>query len=115
MASMTCWGTCVPAGPSRKAAGWPLTWVCKEGNCWRTQAVSRDLLPAACVTDELMVFSGGVVSHKGGGTRVVTSGDAEGMPHWPLRVARDGVLASSWLFLTHAALAPAINSAPRFT
>ena len=36
-------GTCVPAGPSRNAAGWPFTCSCKEGNCARTQAISSCL------------------------------------------------------------------------
>src|ERR1700681_720717 len=41
MASITCWGTCVPPGPSRKTAGWPLTVCANDGNCERTQVRSR--------------------------------------------------------------------------
>src|SRR5713226_10643115 len=38
---MTCVGTWVPAGPSRKAAVWLLTCVFREGNWERTQARSK--------------------------------------------------------------------------
>src|SRR5579885_736797 len=41
MASITRCGTCVPPGPSRYAAGWPLTTRFKEGNCARTHSKSR--------------------------------------------------------------------------
>src|SRR5215470_2124969 len=37
---MTRCGTCVPPGPSRKVAGWPLTFRDKEGNCERTHSRS---------------------------------------------------------------------------
>src|SRR5713226_5548525 len=40
MASITCCGTCVPPGPSRKTAGCPLTVCASAGNCERTQARS---------------------------------------------------------------------------
>src|SRR5580693_9138124 len=41
MATITCRGTCVPPGPSKKTAGWPLTGWASEGNCERTQSRSR--------------------------------------------------------------------------
>src|SRR5450759_4019563 len=41
MASITCCGTCVPPGPSRKTAGCPLTVWASAGNCERTQVRSR--------------------------------------------------------------------------
>src|SRR5208282_1446013 len=41
MASITCCGTCVPPGPSRKTAGCPLTVCASAGNCERTQARSN--------------------------------------------------------------------------
>src|SRR5437588_937037 len=41
MASITRCGTCVPPGPSRKVAGWPLTVWASEGNWARTQVRSR--------------------------------------------------------------------------
>src|SRR5215470_6939465 len=37
---MTRCGTCVPPGPSRKVARWPLTFRDKEGNCERTHSRS---------------------------------------------------------------------------
>src|SRR5258708_10126011 len=40
MASITCCGTCVPPGPSRKTAGCPLTVCASAGNCERTQVGS---------------------------------------------------------------------------
>src|SRR5271167_1238726 len=40
MASITRCGTCVPPGPSRKTASFPLTVCASEGNCARTQARS---------------------------------------------------------------------------
>src|SRR6266436_9564511 len=40
MASITCRGTCVPPGPSRKTAGCPLTVCASAGNCERTQVRS---------------------------------------------------------------------------
>src|SRR6266852_7797527 len=41
MASITCCGTCVPPGPSRKTAGCLLIVCASAGNCERTQARSR--------------------------------------------------------------------------
>src|SRR5271156_5322182 len=41
MASITRCGTCVPPGPSRNAAGCPLTVCAREGNWARTQGRSR--------------------------------------------------------------------------
>src|ERR1700730_3119923 len=43
MASITCCGTCVPPGPSRKTAGCPLTVCASEGNCERTQVRSSEV------------------------------------------------------------------------
>jgi hypothetical protein len=37
----------VPAGPSRKAAAWPFILRLRDGNCWRTQAMSSGLALAA--------------------------------------------------------------------
>src|ERR1700730_2043350 len=56
MASITCLGTWVPAGPSRNAAGWPFTRNCREGNCALTHALSSGLLPASCRTGVLIVL-----------------------------------------------------------
>src|SRR5206468_12657593 len=52
---MTCFGTCVPAGPSRNAATRPFTCNCSEGNCSLTQATSNALLSVPCTTGVLMV------------------------------------------------------------
>src|ERR1700675_2197249 len=41
MASITCCGTCVPPGPSRKTAGCLLTVCASAGNCERTQVRSN--------------------------------------------------------------------------
>src|SRR5712664_433843 len=55
---MTCLGTCVPAGPSRKAEPW--RWYCKlsEGNCSLTHAISNALFPVPCMTGVLIFFVG---------------------------------------------------------
>src|SRR5712671_3910961 len=55
MASITRCGTCVPPGPSRKAAGCPLTVWESEGNWERTQVRSR--AAGAKVSVLVMVFS----------------------------------------------------------
>jgi hypothetical protein len=69
----------VPAGPSRKAAGWPFTWSFNEGNCSLTQSVSRGLLPVSCSAGELIddvpggevaLSASSVVSHKGDVMRI---------------------------------------------
>src|SRR6266852_5391846 len=72
---MTCVGTWVPAGPSRKAAVWLLTCVFREGNWERTQArskagVARTFKPGVVITlfsgeSKLTMFRG-IVSHTGG-------------------------------------------------
>src|ERR1700722_7566946 len=41
MASMTRCGTCVPPGPSRNAAGCPLTVCASDGNWEQTQGMSK--------------------------------------------------------------------------
>src|ERR1700737_2085262 len=50
---MTCLGTCVPAGPSRKAEPW--RWYCKlsEGNCSLTHAISNALF-VPCIAGVLI-------------------------------------------------------------
>jgi len=69
----------VPAGPSRKAAGWPCNWRFRDGNCSLTHVMSRGLLPVSCSTGELIddvpggevaLFASSVVSHKGGVMRI---------------------------------------------
>src|SRR5437660_2298372 len=101
---MTCLGTCVPAGPSRNAAGRPFTCNFREGNCARTHAESSGLLAVSCKAGVLIFvsrceakLSGQLVSHSRA-------------PR--LKSREHGKMRQS--FLTHAALAPAINSALRF-
>src|SRR3982074_750639 len=67
---MTCWGTCVPAGPSRNAAGCPFTCNFSDGNCARTHVESSGLLPVSCKAGVLIFvsrceakLSGQLVSH----------------------------------------------------
>ena len=48
-ASITRCGTCVPAGASRNATGWPFIASFSEGNCARTQFVSSGALDAGRV------------------------------------------------------------------
>src|SRR5258708_32156297 len=103
---MTCLGTCVPAGPSRNAAGCPFTCNFSDGNCARTQVESSGLLPVSCKAGVLIFvsrygakLSGQLVSHSQAA---------------PLK-CRGHDKITLVLFLTHAALAPAINSALRFS
>src|SRR5216684_1487757 len=49
MASITRCGTCVPPGPSRNAAGCPLTVWAREGNCARTHRTSSAAVTAFSV------------------------------------------------------------------
>src|ERR1017187_8511071 len=56
MALMTRCATCVPPGPSRKAAGWPLTVWESEGNWERTWARSRVVEGAVSVVGILPYF-----------------------------------------------------------
>src|SRR6266436_7909378 len=58
MASITCLGTCVPAGPSKNAAACPFTCSFSEGNCSLTQAISNVLFPVPCITGVLIFFMG---------------------------------------------------------
>src|SRR5580658_201674 len=107
MASITCFGTWVPAGPSRKAAAWPFTFRFREGNCSRTQAVSSGLVSVSCTTGVLMigpqgevdVFASRVVSHKAIAKRIAPmqvdwrpmengAGLAVGLIGWQPRVPR---------------------------
>src|ERR1039458_8437946 len=46
-ASITRWGTCVPPGPSKNAARWPLTLVARAGNCERTHSMSSVVMCAS--------------------------------------------------------------------
>src|SRR5712691_2602929 len=55
MASTTRCGTCVPPGPSRKAAGCPLTVWASAGNWERTQVMSRAV--GAAISVVCMVVS----------------------------------------------------------
>src|SRR6266849_6172180 len=61
MASMTCCGTCVPPGPSRKTAGCPLTVCASAGNCERTQmrssAVDEDEACSAIGIADILIES----------------------------------------------------------
>src|SRR5437899_9941725 len=74
---MTCVGTWVPAGPSRNAALWPLTWSFREGNWERTHAVSkvgvaRTFKPGVVITrfsvESRIAMTRGLVSHTGAGS-----------------------------------------------
>src|SRR5450759_4285424 len=64
MASITCRGTCVPPGPSRKTAGCSLT-VCESaGNCERTQvrssAVDEEEAGSAMGIADILMEGGGM-------------------------------------------------------
>src|SRR5258708_40294769 len=58
MASMTHCGTCVPPGPSRNAAGCPLTVWASEGNWERTQVRSRVVGASVSVAGMGFMFLG---------------------------------------------------------
>src|SRR5260370_40772194 len=51
---MTCFGTWVPAGPSRNAEPWRLNCKVSEGNCSLTQAISNAFVSALCITGVLI-------------------------------------------------------------
>src|ERR1700687_6316307 len=51
---MTCFGTCVPAGPSKKAAGCPFTCNFREGNCSLTHAMSNAFFAVPGMTGVLI-------------------------------------------------------------
>src|SRR5260370_6998937 len=51
---MTCFGTCVPAGPSKNAAVCAFTCNFSEGNCSLTHAVSKAFFSVPCITGVLI-------------------------------------------------------------
>src|SRR6267142_1744963 len=81
MASITRWGTCVPPGPSRKAAGLPLTVCASDGNCERTQVRSSEVEEAcSAIGIGADIVNGLRPSGTSHGFRVTLSGRQEGEP-----------------------------------
>src|ERR1700675_4775319 len=87
MASITCCGTCVPPGPSRKTAGCLLIVCASAGNCERTQARSsavdeeeedEEACSAIGIAD---ILNESVVSARGGDGALPGSGGAEPRHH----------------------------------
>src|SRR5258708_27271145 len=55
MASITRCGTCVPPGPSRNAAGCPLT-VCERAGNWERPQVRSRVVEIACSVVGIVIY-----------------------------------------------------------